>query len=311
MRLAITLSLALAVLAATTYAAPAEAQLARIPGTMVAMTPPPGFRLARGFAGLEDPASGSTITVAEYPPERYAEVAAVFASPKTASTRYASEGARIMRIEPIAIEGGQAPLAIGSQEKNGKELAKYITVLGGGASNVALVTFNIAASSPLGRSDVEAVVRSIRVARLPTLEEKLARLSFTFEAAAPFHVTDAPDGYTASLATFDGADPTGEKPVASIRRLRTSALPSESARLAQQVLSQMAANAAIQEQMPVTFVGGQGYYLAAVAGNRTILQFLRVLPGGTFIQLVAVGETQAMTDAADAVRQIAASVDLR
>ena len=85
----------------------------------------------------------------------------------------------------------------------------------------------------------------------------------------------------------------------------------ESARLAQQVLTQMAANAAIQEQMPVTFVGGQGYYLAAVAGNRTILQFLRVLPGGTFIQLVAVGETQAMTDAADAVRQIAASVDLR
>jgi hypothetical protein len=311
MRFVATASLAFAVLSGAAAPLPAEAQLVQIPGTTVAMNVPMGFRIARSFRGLEDPASGSTITIAEYPPEGYAEVAAVFASPKTASTRYASEGARIMQIEPIAVEGGQVPLAVGSQEKNGKEQAKYITVLGGGASNAVLVTFNIAPTSPLGRSDVEALVRSIRVARLPTLEEKLAQLSFTFEAAAPFRVADVPDGFTANLATFDGTDPTGEKPVASIRRLRTTALPSESARMAKQLLTTMAAGAQITAEMPAMFAGGQGYYLTAAAGNRTIQQFLRVLPGGTLIQLVAVGETNAMSEATDAVQQLAASVDAR
>ncbi len=310
MRFRNTRPLALALLASVVVPFSIQAQLVRIPGTTVALTPPPGFRVARGFPGLEDPAAGSTITVAEYPPERYAEVASVFSSPKTASTRYASEGVRITRIEPIAVGKSQVPLAIGSQERNGKELTKYITVLGGGEAKAVLVTFNLSAAKPLSRSDVEAVVRSIEIARLPTLDEKLAQLSFKFKAVEPFRVSDVPDRVTVNLATFDGVDATGLKPVASIRRLSTTALPTESAKLAEQVLRMMAASAQITERMPVAFAGGQGYYLTAVGGDRTIMQFLRVLPGGTFIQLVAVGDSMAMTDAAEAVKELAASVDL-
>jgi hypothetical protein len=312
MRIAATLPLATAVLAGllSLSPSPGEAQVVRIPGTTVSMTAPPGFRVARSFPGLEDPAAGSTIVVAEYPPDRYAEVAAVFASPKTASTRYAGEGVRITRIEPIAVGAAQVPLAVGSQENNGKEQTKYITVLGGGETNAVLVTFSLSAAKPLSRSDVENVVRSIKLARLPTLDEKVAQLSFKFTATAPFHVTDVPDRFSVNLGTSDGPDPTGMRPVAAIRRLSTTALQTESAKIAEQVLHTMAANAMITERMPVTFAGGQGYYLAAVADGRTIFQFLRVLPGGTFVQLVAVGETMAMADAADAVKQIAASVDL-
>ena len=310
MRFLLTRLLTLALLAGVALPVSVQAQLVRIPGTTVALAAPAGFRIARAFPGLEDPTAGSTIMVAEYPPENYAEVASVFSSPKTASTRYASEGVRITRIEPIAVGNGQVPLAIGSQEKNGKELTKYITVLGGGEANAVLVTFNLSAAKPLSRSDVEAVVRSIKLARLPTLDEKVAQLSFEFKAVAPFRVSDVPDRSTVSLATFDGTDATGLKPVAAIRRLSTTALPTESAKMAEQVLRMMAANAQIKERMPVAFAGGQGYYLTAVADDRTIMQFLRVLPGGTMIQLVAVGDTMAMADVTEAVKEIAASVDL-
>ena len=288
-----------------------DAQLVQVPNTSVTLAAPQGFRIARSFAGLENTSTGSTIQIAEYPPEQYAEVFSVLASPKTASTRYASEGVRFTRIEPVSLESGSVPLAIGQQVKNGKEFQKYITVFGGGDAKAVLVTFTIGAGQSMSRSDVDAVVRSIKVKRLPTLEETLAQLSFVFKAAPPFRFTAAPDPYTAMLATFDGNDTTGLKPIAVITRVGTSALPSESAKTAEQSLKAMAANAVIKERATLPFAGGQGAYLAAVVEKRTVLLFLRVLPGGTYLQLLAVGEVAQMADVADAVKQIAASVDLR
>ena len=298
-------------LAAALLPSLSDAQLVQIPNTSVTLAAPQGFRIARTFAGLENTMTASTIQIAEYPPEKYAETAAVFASPKTASTRYASEGVRFTRIEPVSLESGSVPLAIGQQVKNGKEFQKYVTVVGGGDTKTVLVTFTIGAPQAMSRSDVDAVVRSIKVKRLPTLEETLAGLTFVFKAVPPFRFTAAPDSYTAMLATFDGTDSTGLKPIAVITRAGTDALPSESAKTAERSLKTMAANAVIKERATVPFAGGQGAYLSAVVEKRTVLLFLRVLPGGSYLQLLAVGETMQMDDARDAVKQLAASVDLR
>lgn len=299
------------VLVAALLPAPGHAQLVQIPNTSVALAPPQGFRLARTFTGLENTATGSTIEIAEYPPDRYQETAAVFASPKTASTRYASEGVRFTRIEPAAVEGGSAPLAVGQQVKNGREFQKYVTVLGGGEANAVLVTFTIGTGQALSRSDVEAVVRSIKVKRLPTREETLASLAFTFKEVAPYRFSSAPDANTARLLTFEGNDATGLKPQAVITRGATSALPSESSKLAEQNLKGMAANAVIKQRSTAPFAGGQGAFLSATVENRTVHLFLRVLSGGSYLQLLAVGGTAEMEDARDATRELAASVDLR
>jgi hypothetical protein len=288
-----------------------HAQLVQIPNSSVTLAAPQGFRIARNFVGLENPATGSMIQIAEYPPDQLAEVSAVFASPKTASTRYASEGVRFTRIEPVSLESGSAPLAIGQQVKNGKEFQKYITVLGGGEAKAVLITFTVGAGQALSRNDVDAVVRSIKVKRIPTQAELLAQLSFVFKPAAPFRFTAAPDPYTAMLATFDGNDETGLKPIAVITRVGTSALPSESAKTAEQALKGMAANAVIKERATVPFAGGQGAYLSAVVEKRTVLLYLRVQPGGTYLQLLAVGDTAEMADVAAAVKETAASVELR
>ncbi len=298
-------------LAATLLPSLSDAQLVQIPNTSVTLAAPQGFRVARSFPGLENTTTGSMIQIAEYPPDKYAEVSAVFASPKTASTRYATEGVRFTRIEPVSLESGSVPLAIGQQVKSGKEFQKYITVFGGGDTKAVLVTFTIGAAQSMSRSDVDAVVRSIKVKRVPTLEETLATLAFVFKVAPPFRFTAAPDPNTAQLAAFDGNDATGLKPLAVITRVGTSALPSESAKTAEQSLKTMAANAVIKERATVPFAGGQGAFLSAVVEKRTVYLFLRVMPGGTYVQLLAVGETLAMTDVRDAVKELAASVDLR
>ena len=299
------------VLAAALLPSLSDAQLVQIPNTSVTLAAPQGFRIARNFTGLENTATGSTIQIAEYPPDKYAEVFSVFASPKTASTRYASEGVRFTRIEPVTLESGSVPLAIGQQVKNGKEFQKYITVFGGGDTNAELVTFTIGAGQSTSRSDVDAVVRSIKVKRLATLEETLAQLAFVFEAAPPFRFKASQDPNNATLATFDGNDTTGMKPLAVITRVGTSALPSESAKTAEQSLKAMAANAVIKERAATPFAGGQGAYVSAIVDKRTVLLFLRVLTGGSYLQLLAVGETAQMADVTGAVKQTAASVELR
>ena len=301
---------ALALVAALVPAG-SDAQSVQVPGTSVVLTPPQGFRVARSFPGLENPTTASRIEIAEYPPAQFAEVSSVFASPKTASTRYASEGVRFTRIEPVAIEGGSAPLAVGQQAKNGVESQKYVTVLGGGEANTVLVTFTLGARQQTSRADVENVVRSIRVRRPPTPEETIAGLAFTFKAAPPFRFSASADPNSALLTTFDGPDTTGGKPVAQITRAATMALPSESAKTAEQNLQAMAANAVIKQRAATPFAGGQGAFLSATVDNRTVMLFLRVLPGGTYLQFLAVGETLQLADVEQAVRETAASIDLR
>jgi hypothetical protein len=290
----------------------ASAQMVRIPGTSVALTPPPGFTVARG-GGLENAATGSSVSIAELPPDGYAKLAQTFTSPKTASAGFASQGIRITRIDQLAVDSGQVPLAVGDQALSGRQFKKYITVMGGPKfqTNAVLITFNLTDASPLRQADVEQVLRSVRLARVETSEEKFARLPFTFKAVAPFHAADViGGGATALLSTFEGSDPSGRKPMLMINRGSTEAGPEETARTAEQILRGMSgfADAELTEQKPVPFGGGDGYFISAEAQGRTMLQFLRVLSNGTYVRLVARGETSALEEARSAVTEIADSV---
>jgi hypothetical protein len=60
----------------------------------------------------------------------------------------------------------------------------------------------------------------------------------------------------------------------------------------------------------VTFAGGPGYFIAGAANGLTMLQFVRVLPNGTYVRLVARGETSAMAEVQPAITATADSVDV-
>ncbi len=295
-------------------ARPVDAQLVRIPGTSVTLVAPPGFQVARKFAGLENPDTGSSITVSEFPPDSYADLAKAFSSPRTAASRFDVNGVRITRIEQIDVDSGQIPVAVGGQEVRNQEVMKYIALMGGAPmqAKTVLLTLNIADSSRIGHTGVESILKSVRLAHEATLAEKLTQLSFTFKSVAPFRPQDMLPGGIVILASFEGREPAGDRPVLLIGRAATSATPAETPQTAERILHNTGglADAEIVDQATATFAGGPAHYIEAVAGDQKILQFLRVLPGGTYIQLLARGGTKEIDDVRAAVKEIADSVEL-
>jgi hypothetical protein len=291
----------------------ASAQLVPVPGTLVALAPPQGFTLSREFSGFENKRGGSSITVEEMPPNTAADITAAFSSPKGVSTRFASQGVRITRIDRVGLESGDAPLAVGEQSFKGSEFVKYMALLGGrDGKNTVLITFNLSAATPLRQSDVEAVVRSVAIGRPPSLSEKLAQVPFKFETAPPFHTADAMPGSAVILATLDGVDPAGKKPLIVIGRVPTSASPAENEQVNEREMRSVPGfrDAPVTERRNTPFAGGSGSFISAAANGRTVMQFVRVLPGGSLMRLLATGDTPAIEGARQAILDIASSVEL-
>ena len=291
----------------------ASAQLVPVPGTLVALAPPKGFTLSRTFSGFENGRGRSSITVEEMPPNAAADIVAAFSSPKGVSTRFASHGVRITRIDRIALDSGDAPLAVGEQSFQGSEFVKYMSLLGGrDGKNTVLITFNLSAATPLRQSDVEAIVRSVTIGRPPSLSDKLAQVPFTFKTAPPFHTADAMPGTAVFLATLDGIDPQGKKPLIVIGRMPTSASPAENEQVNEREMRSVPGfrEAPVTERRNTPFAGGTGNLISAAANGRTVMQFVRVLPGGSLMRLLATGDTQAIEGARQAILDIASSVEL-
>lgn len=296
-------AVAVGVLAA---ALPANAQeRVEISGTSVTLTPPPGFT-ARA-RGLEDGA-GSSVTIGERPADAYSELAELFGSAKNLSAGYAAQGVTIRSVRQIATPAGPVPFASGTQSTNGREIVKYLALLKG--DKTVLVTFNIAGRS-LSEADAEALVRSVEIARAPTLEEQLAGLPFTFEAIEPFQVTDVIARSTVTLAVPGAREASGRQPVIVIGRGQSQAMMGDEARVAVELLRGTSGfrEATITAQGPTTFAGGAGYVVTAVVADRTVVQYLRIVPGGLYLRLLARGQTSAMQSAEATIRSIAESVE--
>jgi hypothetical protein len=274
-----------------------------IRGTSVTLTPPPGFTPARSGRGLENAATGSTITISETSAQGYAELAERFSSPKSLTEGYAQQKVTIRSVRRI---DGTIPFAIGQQAANGKTVTKYMGLLQG--DKTVLVTFTIADRS-FTETDAEAVLRSIEIAPEPTLEERLESIPFTFRAVEPYAVTDIIPRQAVTLAAAgDGA-----QPVVVIGYGRSQALMGDEARVAVELLRGTSGyrDAQITAQGPAPFAGGTGYAVTAVVEQRTVVQYLRISPGGGYLRLLARGETSAVQGAEAVIAEIASSVEPR
>jgi hypothetical protein len=292
-----------AVLAALALAAPAAAQQERIAirGTSVTLIPPPGFTPSR--SGVENTATSSTITISEQSGEAYAGLAERFSSAKSLTEGYAQQKVTIRGVRRI---DGEIPFAIGRQVLGGKDVAKYLALLQG--DKTVLVTFTIGDRS-FTEADAEAVVRSIELTPEPTIEERLGGLPFTFRAVAPYSVAEVIQRQAARLEIEGDA---GQAAIV-IGYGRSQALMGEEARVAVELLRSTGGfrDAEIMAQEAVPFAGGNGYLIKAVAESRAAVQYLRIIPGGGYLRLLARGETSAIQDVEAAIEEIASSVEPR
>ena len=292
-------------LAALALVAPSGAQQERIAirGTSVTMIPPPGFTPARSATGVENTATASSITISETSAGAYAELAERFSSAKSMSEGYAQQKVTVRGVRRI---DGKTPFAIGQQVDRGKTFTKYFALLQG--DKTVLVTFTIGDRS-FTEADAEAVVRSIELTPEPTLEERLAPLPFTFRAVEPYAVAEVIQRQAVRLEVEGDA----AQPAIVIGYGRSQALMGQEARVAVELLRGTGGyrEAEVTAQEPAAFAGGDGYVVTAVVENRTVVQYLRIIPGGGYLRLLARGETSAMQAAAAAIEEIASSVESR
>jgi hypothetical protein len=273
-----------------------------IPGTSVSLTPPPGFSVTR--RGLDNGA-GSTITIGERAAAAHAGLVGTFTSAKNLSDAYAEQGVKVRGVRQIATPNGTVPFAVGTQSEQGRELVKYFALLKG--DKTVLVTFNIADRN-FTEAAAEALVRSIAIAPAPTLNERLEQLSFTFGAVEPFEITQVAGRNTVTLES--GGDDAGGNVVIVIGRGQSQAAMGDEARVAVDILKGTSGfrDAAITEQGPAPFAGGSGYVVKAAVADRTVVQYVRIVPGGAYLRFLARGETGALEGAAAAIAEIADSV---
>ena len=278
----------------------------RIAGTSVTLTPPPGFTArARGLRERrrldhhDQRAVGRRLCGAR----------------RDLQVREGSFGglrraeSADPRREAVSTPAGPALFASGTQSTNGREIVKYLALLKG--DKTVLVAFNIA-DRGLSEADAEAVLRSVEIAPAPTLEERLAGMPFTFEAVEPFRVTNVIPRSTVTLGLAGrGEAPGGRQPVIIIGRGESQAAMGEEARVAVELLKNTGGcrEATITAQGPATFAGGAGYVVTAVVEDRTVVQYLRIVPGGAYLRFLARGQTGAMQSAEATITEIAESVE--
>jgi len=278
-----------------------------IPGTSVTLTPPPGFSVAsRGL----DNGAGSTITISERSAEGYPELAATFSSAKNLSAAYADQGVTVRAVRQISGPVGQVLFATGTQNFRGRDTIRYFALLKG--DKAVLLTFNLA-DRGFSEADAEALVRSVALTPAPTLEEQLAELPFTFDVVEPFRVANIRARNTATLTTGSDDTPESSRPIIVIGRGQSQAIMGDEARVAVELLKNTGGfrEAAVTTQMPVTFAGGAGYAVTAVIEDRTVVQYLRIVPSGAYLRLVARGPTAAIQAAEPAIVELANSVEPR
>lgn len=294
----------MAVVAAWAAAALAQEPV-RIAGTSVTLSPPPGFDVAD--RGLEN-AAGSTITISERSADAYDELAATFSSAKNLTAAYAAQGVTIRAVRQIGTPLGRVLFASGTQSFRGRNTVRYFALLKG--DKTVLVAFNLADRS-FTEADAEALVRSVSLTPAPTLEEQLAQLSFTFDVVEPFRVARVQGRNTVTLEAGAADEPSERRAVLVIGRGDSRAAMGDEARVAVELLKATAGfrDAEITAQNPVPFAGGAGYWVTAVVADRSVVQYLRIVPGGAYLRLLARGPTSAIEAAGAAIAAVADSVE--
>ncbi len=113
-----------------------------------------------------------------------------------------------------------------------------------------------------------------------------------------------------TLETGNDEQPANSRPVIVIGRGQSQAIMGDEARVAVELLKNTAGfrEAVVTAQSPATFAGGAGYVITAVIEDRTVVQYLRIVPGGAYLRLLARGPTAAIQAAEPTITEIANSV---
>jgi hypothetical protein len=280
-----------------------------VPGTTVTLEPPQGFTSATNFAGFEHAASGSSLMVTELPKDAYERIATAFATREEAARQFANQGVVVTDRATVEVDGKDVVVLTGTQEVLGVKADKYIALVRG--DKTVLLTFN-GIGGQLSADGARAAIASLRLGAEPSIEEKLANLTFTVEIVAPFHIVDVLAGSSMMLSTGDGAVG-GSRPIVVIASSLGGADSGDLAMLSERMLRETRgyADAVITSAAPAPFAGALGFRVEADSGPNHVVHYLLVLPSGRYIRMIARGEAAALQPLLESIEALARSVRVR
>ncbi len=290
---------------------PAPLPLIAVPGSIVSLSPPPGFELAPSFSAFVSEDGHSSILIAELPAEAVDAVGTLFADETTARERFRSQGVSVKRLESLSVDGRNVPVAVGSQTAHGYTFGKWVALFRG--PKAVLVTLQATDDRGLSHKEAMRVLASVRLRQPATMEEKLDELPFTVTAVPPFRRIDTLAGSAILLTAGPlNADPEGKQPLVVVASQLS--LPFNSEDL-DEVSDQLIAgtvkikSGTVTSRSAVTFAGIEGYRVDGIApeGNR-YRHYLALWPGRRFVRLVSILPAGSGQDAEAAVDAMAASV---
>lgn len=282
-----------------------------VPGSSVSLVAPTGFVLSHQFSGFINPDNSSSIVIAELPLEAHAEMTAILSStPAVVTAAFAERGVEleVESISSLVVGENQVPLVVGTQTINGIQVTKYFTLFA--AESTLLLTFNVTELAELSEETVVETIRSIQIAPVLSIEQKVAELPFRFETEAPFQISDVLVG-SAVLLTLEDTSPSEGTPLvviaSSVSPVLAADLPTFSAQLLQN--SEDFSDGTITSQSPVEFAGGEGYFVSMDLSDSTAFQYVRILPNNFYIRMLAVGDAQTLEDLTPSIEAIQRSVE--
>jgi hypothetical protein len=243
------------------------------------------------------------------PKEAYDRIAAAFATREEAARQFATQGVVVTDRATVEVDGKNVVVLTGTQEVLGVEADKYIALVRG--EKTVLLTFN-GVGGQLSADGASAAIGSLRLGAEPSLEEKLANLTFTVEIVAPFKIVDVLAGSSMMLSTGDGAGG-GSRPIVVIASSLGSADSGDLAMLSERMLRETRgyADAVITSAAPAPFAGALGFRVEAESGPNHVVHYLLVLPSGRYIRLIARGEAAALQPLLESIEALARSVRVR
>lgn len=281
-----------------------------VPGSVVSLSPPPGFTPAPNFSGFVSEDGRASILIAELPAEASSAVGALFVDEPTARSRFASRGVQVDRLESLSVEGRTIPVVIGSQIAHGYTYGKWMALFSG--SPTVMITVQAPRDHALTHKQAMQTLSSVTIGAQATREQKVAALPFRVRPEPPFRLVDTLSSSTMLLTAGElDTDPEGRQPMVIVASQLS--LPFDSDDLAEVSEQLIAGTIRIQggtivSRVDVPFAGTAGHRVDGVTPDgRHYRHYLALWPGKRFVRLVAILPADSPKEVHGAVDAMAAS----
>lgn len=288
-----------------------------ISGTTVSLTPLKGFTPSAKFAGLENVEAKASVLVVELPPEAHSQLQTLFGNTDTARTNFAKQNIVIDEAEDIETASGKGRILTGQQNLAGTTFDKWIVLLKG--AKTVMITVQAPEDSDLDGDDVVTMLKSVSLGAEPTLDQKLAALSFRVRAAEPFRVVDTLGGIGVIMTVGPlNTDPKGTQPlliVSSQTETGTRVSVGQLAAVGEKLLQTTRGfeKAEITQRSTVAFAGSSdGAMLSGTitdgSTRKRFVQYIGLGSNGIFLRMIVSADEATYPSLEPAIKAIADSI---